>query len=236
VLRTLCVIAIGVALTGDAFAFQIETPITFVCHEKRATALAAQPRSRSSSLRGPRTSKRRTTSGMSICDFGAAGDHAAVAFIAGGARDYRAWSFGSAAEWNPWFSLDTKRARAGAANVYATIARRWYDGPALAIYSRAEIGTSTVLFSLVGVDQYHTGVYLGGCLLGAAIKESRGMPSRSIHRTSRCRRRSSDLSRSTTASIESRLGSSTASSDVDRVTLTCSSRGRQILRKWSRAR
>jgi len=28
VLRTLCVIALSVALTGDAFAFQIETPIT----------------------------------------------------------------------------------------------------------------------------------------------------------------------------------------------------------------
>src|SRR6185503_16415346 len=30
----LCVIALSVALTGDAFAFQIETPITAGCHEK----------------------------------------------------------------------------------------------------------------------------------------------------------------------------------------------------------
>jgi len=102
---------------------------------------------------------------------GGALDHGAVAMIAAGARDYMSWSFGGALEWNPWFSFDVKRAHAGAVNAYATVAHRWYDGPALAIYSRAEVGTSTIMFSLVGVDQYHTGLYIGGVLLGAAIKK-----------------------------------------------------------------
>jgi hypothetical protein len=104
--------------------------------------------------------------------FGAALDHAALALVAGAARDVGPWSFGGAIESNPWFSLDTERAHAGAINVYATVTRRWYDGLALAIYSRAEIGTSTILFELVGVDKYKTGVYVGGVLLGAAIKKS----------------------------------------------------------------
>jgi hypothetical protein len=43
------------------------------------------------------------------------------------------------------------------------------------LYSRVELGTSTVLFDLVGVDQYQTGVYFGGSLLGVAIKKRHGL-------------------------------------------------------------
>jgi len=38
--------------------------------------------------------------------------------------------------------------------------------------SRAELGTSTILFELVGVDRYQTGMYFGGVLLGASVKKS----------------------------------------------------------------
>jgi len=72
-------------------------------------------------------------------------------------------------EWNPWFSLDTSRAHLGALNAYATLSRRWYEGPKFALYSRAEVGSSTILFELVGVDRYETGLYLGGSLLGLRV-------------------------------------------------------------------
>lgn len=107
--------------------------------------------------------------------FGAALDHAALAFTGGVGLDRYNWTFGLAVEWNPWFSLDTSRARKGALNVYGTLARRWYDDERFTLYSRAELGTSTILFDLVGVDQYDTGIYLGGSLLGVAIKKRHGL-------------------------------------------------------------
>jgi uncharacterized protein (TIGR03382 family) len=107
--------------------------------------------------------------------FGAALDHAAFAFTGGLGVDYKRWTLGLAVEWNPWFSLDTSTARGGAVNIYGTLARRWYDDERFTLYSRAELGTSTILFDLVGVDKYQTGVYLGGSLLGVAIKRSHGL-------------------------------------------------------------
>lgn len=107
--------------------------------------------------------------------FGAALDHAALAFVGGVGLDRYNWTFGLAVEWNPWFSLDTARAKEGALNIYATLARRWYDDERFTLYSRAELGTSTILFDLVGVDEYDTGVYFGGSLLGVAIKKRHGL-------------------------------------------------------------
>lgn len=100
---------------------------------------------------------------------GGALEHAAQATTIGVGADRGRFTAAVALEWNPWFSIDTTRAHAGAINAYATLARRWYDGPTFAIYSRAEVGTSTILFELVGVDRYSTGLYLGGALLGVRI-------------------------------------------------------------------
>lgn len=100
---------------------------------------------------------------------GGALEHAAQATTIGVGADRGRFTAAVALEWNPWFSIDTTRAHAGAINAYATLARRWYDGPTFAIYSRAEVGTSTILFELVGVDRYNTGLYLGGALLGVRI-------------------------------------------------------------------
>jgi len=107
--------------------------------------------------------------------FGMALDHAALSFMGGAGLDRYNWTAGLGIEWNPWFSLDTSRSRAGALNVYATLARRWFDDERFTLYSRAEVGTSTMLFDVVGVDKYDTGLYLGGALLGVAIKKRRGL-------------------------------------------------------------
>ena len=54
-------------------------------------------------------------------------------------------------------------------NAYATVARRWYAGTTFDLFSRAEVGSSTMLFQLVGVDRYATGLDLAGVLLGIRV-------------------------------------------------------------------
>jgi Synergist-CTERM protein sorting domain-containing protein len=93
---------------------------------------------------------------------GASLDETAASASVGIGADYVHWTGGVQLEWNPWFSIDAGRAVAGSLNVYATLARRWYVRPELSIYSRAELGSSTLLFELVGIDQYTTGHYYGG--------------------------------------------------------------------------
>lgn len=100
---------------------------------------------------------------------GASLDETAVAMSAGVGADYSRWTGGVQVEWNPWISIDAGRAVAGAFNAYVTLARRWYVRPEVSIYSRAELGTSTLLFDLVGIDQYTTGIYYGGVLIGLRI-------------------------------------------------------------------
>jgi hypothetical protein len=104
---------------------------------------------------------------------GASLDETAAAASAGIGADYARWTGGVQLEWNPWFSIDAGRAVPGSMNFYATLARRWYVRPELSIYSRAELGTSTLLFELVGVDQYATGLYYGGVLIGLRIPIAR---------------------------------------------------------------
>jgi hypothetical protein len=100
---------------------------------------------------------------------GGALEHAAEATTVGIGADRGRFTASALVEWNPWFSLDTSRARLGAVNAYLTLSRRWYEGPSFSLYSRAEAGTSTILFELVGVDKGSTGLYLGGSLLGVRI-------------------------------------------------------------------
>jgi len=103
---------------------------------------------------------------------GGALDHAAAAATFGIGRELGRFTAGAALEWNPWFSLDTRRGSLGTFNAYVTLARRWYDGPRFSLYSRAELGSSTILFELVGVNRHSTGLYFGGSLLGLRAKLS----------------------------------------------------------------
>jgi hypothetical protein len=104
---------------------------------------------------------------------GASLDETALAASVGIGADYKRWTGGFNIEWNPWISIDAERIVAGSFNAYATLSRRWYVAPEVSIYSRAELGTSTLLFELVGIDRYTTGVYYGGVLVGLRIPISR---------------------------------------------------------------
>ncbi|MDX2087207.1 MAG: hypothetical protein SFX73_05130, partial [Kofleriaceae bacterium] len=42
-------------------------------------------------------------------------------------------------------------------------------GSGFTLYSRAVVGACLLLFELVGVDRYSTGLYLGGSLLGVRV-------------------------------------------------------------------
>jgi hypothetical protein len=96
-------------------------------------------------------------------------DEPAAAMMLGLGADRGANTFGFAVEWNPWFSVHAARASPGALDVYLTFAHRWYVRRELSLYSRVELGTSTILFEPVGVDRYSTGLYFGGVILGIRI-------------------------------------------------------------------
>ena len=100
---------------------------------------------------------------------GASLDETALASSIGVGADHGRWTGSFHVEWNPWISIDAGRVVAGSFNAYAALARRWYVRPEVSIYSRAELGTSTLLFELVGIDQYTTGIYYGGVLVGLRI-------------------------------------------------------------------
>jgi hypothetical protein len=87
----------------------------------------------------------------------------------GASFDAGAFRPGIALEWNPFLSFANSDVARGALNIYATVTRTWYASRTLSIYSRAELGSSTLLFELVGVDKYSTGLYFGGSLLGVRI-------------------------------------------------------------------
>ncbi len=96
---------------------------------------------------------------------GGAWDDPAIAGSFGIGVDYKKWTFGLLAEWNPWMSLDKLGStRLGVANAYLTFAYRWYHSSKISLSTRIEVGSSTMLFELLGVDKYTTGIYVGGAL------------------------------------------------------------------------
>jgi hypothetical protein len=100
---------------------------------------------------------------------GGSGDEPAVAMLLGVGVDRGRNSLGFGVEWNPWISPHAGRAASGSFNAILSYTRRWYVRPELSLYSRVDLGTSTILFELVGVDRYATGVFYGGVLLGVRI-------------------------------------------------------------------
>ncbi|HEY5947133.1 MAG TPA: hypothetical protein VIV40_16635, partial [Kofleriaceae bacterium] len=96
---------------------------------------------------------------------GASWDDPGASIAAGIGVDYKRWTFGLLGEWNPWFSLDdVGSSRVGVANLFGTAAFRWYHSSKIAMATRIEVGSSTMLFELVGIDKFTTGIYLGGTL------------------------------------------------------------------------
>jgi len=96
---------------------------------------------------------------------GASFDDAAVGAMIGIGRTQNRWLYGFIAEWNPWFSVDRLSARSGTVNAYLTFGYRWFQGTRLNISTRVEAGTSTMMFELLGLDKYTTGLYVGGALV-----------------------------------------------------------------------
>lgn len=96
---------------------------------------------------------------------GGAWDDGAGAASLGFAVDYKQWSFGLYGEWNPFFSFDeVGSVRAGVANGFLAVSYRWYHSNKIALSTRIEGGASMMLFDLLGIDKYTTGIYFGGAL------------------------------------------------------------------------
>jgi hypothetical protein len=96
---------------------------------------------------------------------GGAWDDGAASGALGFAVDYKQWSFGLYGEWNPFLSFDEiGSVRAGVANGFLAVSYRWYHSNKIALSTRIEGGASVMLFDLLGIDKYTTGIYFGGAL------------------------------------------------------------------------
>lgn len=102
---------------------------------------------------------------------GAALDNAAlVATVGGRYRLNDLWLFGVDAEYNPWYSLDTNQFRLGTLNAYATAIKRYPINPCFGLRSSVHVGTSILLFDVIGAPAGSVGLYLGISLLGLDYK------------------------------------------------------------------
>jgi len=106
---------------------------------------------------------------------GGAWDDAAAGAALGISVDYKKWSFGVFGEWNPFFSFDeVGSVRAGVANGFLATSYRWYHSDKISLSTRLELGTSVMLFDLLGIDKYTTGIYFGGSLTSVRFPISKG--------------------------------------------------------------
>jgi hypothetical protein len=81
------------------------------------------------------------------------------------------WMLGLSAEWNPWFSIDTKQVRSGVVSAYATIIRRFqlrYE--AVNLRTAASLGASRLMFDLYGARAGSIGPFVGISFLGIEWK------------------------------------------------------------------
>jgi hypothetical protein len=108
---------------------------------------------------------------------GASYDH--PAFSGGAGLRYQLaekWMLGFDAEWNPYFAVTPQKVRAGSANAYFSVIRRYQLVRAsVNIRTTASVGGSMLLFDLVGADKYSFGPFLGVSFLGAEWKAARGV-------------------------------------------------------------
>jgi hypothetical protein len=107
---------------------------------------------------------------------GAAIDHPAVAFSVGARYRFSdSWHGGVDGEWNPWFSYETKRAKSGTANLYATLVRRFAVSDVFHLRTTLHLGASALLFDLYGAPAGTFGPYLGVNLIGLEWKLTRSV-------------------------------------------------------------
>lgn len=79
------------------------------------------------------------------------------------------------AEWNPWLSVTPGKVRAGAANGYFSLIRRFQlRNENVNIRSTVSLGASYLLFDLVGAPKGSFGPYFGLSFLGVEWKVARG--------------------------------------------------------------
>jgi hypothetical protein len=102
---------------------------------------------------------------------GAAFDRGAAAFSFAGRRYGEGrWALGLDAEWNPFYSITTNRSAPGTFNAYGTIIYIWVETPQFQLRTAVHLGTSVLLFDLVGADRGSVGLYLGTSLLGVSLR------------------------------------------------------------------
>jgi opacity protein-like surface antigen len=87
----------------------------------------------------------------------------------------RSWMLGFDAEWNPFVATSPTRVRAGAFNTYLSAIRRFQlKSDAVNMRTSAAIGTSVLLFDLVGAPAGSVGPFFGLSFLGVEWKMSPG--------------------------------------------------------------
>lgn len=85
------------------------------------------------------------------------------------------WMLGLDGEWNPYIATATTGVRAGSANAYLSLIRRFQLRYAPAnIRSWVSAGGSMLLFDLVGANKFSKGPFFGISFLGVEWKMSRG--------------------------------------------------------------
>ena len=111
--------------------------------------------------------------------YGAVGgslDNPALAFSLGGRyRTGRSWLLGADAEYNPWFAFHTRRFSRGTFNFYGTVVKRFVVNEELTLRTTGHLGTSVLLFDLVGAPAGSIGPYFGVNLLGLEYQLSPGL-------------------------------------------------------------
>jgi hypothetical protein len=111
--------------------------------------------------------------------YGAVGgsiDNPALAFSLGGRyRTGRSWLLGADAEYNPWFAFHTRRFSRGTFNFYGTVIKRFVVNEELTLRTTGHLGTSVLLFDLVGAPAGSIGPYFGVNFLGLEYELSPGL-------------------------------------------------------------
>jgi len=103
--------------------------------------------------------------------FSASVDNGAFAWAVGGRYAItNCWIVGIDAEYNPWFSLEAGRFARGAFNGYATAIYRHDIGHGLALRATGNLGTSVLLFDLVGAPKGSVGPFVGLNILGLSYE------------------------------------------------------------------
>jgi hypothetical protein len=95
----------------------------------------------------------------------------------GGARYQlsRPLMFGFDAEWNPWLALSPGKLRPGAFNAYVSVIRRFQlESDDVNVRTTLALGTSVLLFDLVGAPAGGVGPFFGLSFLGVEWKIRRG--------------------------------------------------------------